>query len=91
MSKAKNLLFVITFLLLPGMVAAQQGEPLPIAVEGSEEAEALKRAHEADLKGALEDPEEAERRTQHLKRVEGKQAEPAAEPESEPGDAPKAE
>ena len=48
-----------------------QGDALPLAEEGSPEAERLRQAHEADLQGAMESPEEAAQHQKHLDRERG--------------------
>jgi hypothetical protein len=83
----RYVLMVSVCLLLSGMTATA-GEPLPLAEEGSAEAEALKEAHQADLEGAMESPEEAERRTQWLHEKEGT---PTVEVKSAPEPAPETE
>lgn len=69
---------------------AMAKEELGLAEEGTVEAEELKKAHEADLEGAMEEPEEAERRTQWLHEEEGEEEEPSptSAPEEEPTTAP---
>lgn len=80
MRKIRYLFLGIGFLLLPIIVMAAEREPLPLAEEGSPEAEKLQEAHEADLETAKEDPAEAERRTKRLRETEGSSVQPVTPP-----------
>ncbi len=73
------LLLATGLLLIPAMTMAQ--EPLGIAEEGSPEAERLRRAHEADVQGAMESPEEAERRNRRMRGEGGSAVTPTPRPE----------
>lgn len=69
-------------------VPLQAQEALPLAEEGSPEAQRLQEAHEADLQGAMESPEEAARHQQALDRERGRTTAPAPAPAPAPTAAP---